>query len=103
MYSVDRLLLHLKRAGKLDRLAGLMIGEMEKIGDDEVPFGYSVDELVVAHCAGTEFPIISQCPFGHGVHQLILPIGAQASLWADDGAFTFELVEAAVICVRPGT
>jgi len=90
LYALDRLMLHLRRAGKLQRLQGLLIGEMHKIADDQIPFGQSVDEIVMSHCSGTHFPIISNCPFGHGAHQLILPIGIPAALSADAASFEFE-------------
>lgn len=96
LYSIDRLLTHLKRAGRLERLRGLVIGEMHKISDNEVPFGCSVDEIVLMHCRGTSFPIVSNCPFGHGDHQWVLPIGTRGILAANQGSFTFELQESAV-------
>lgn len=96
LYSIDRLLLHLRRAGKLDHLNGLVVGEMHKISDDEIPFGYSVDDLVLKHCESTQFPIVSNFPFGHGDRQLLLPIGVLARLSANPAGVSFELIDPAV-------
>ena len=37
-YKIDRMLIHLKRSGKLDNLAGLVVGHMTDIKDPEVAF-----------------------------------------------------------------
>jgi muramoyltetrapeptide carboxypeptidase len=38
-YNIDRMLMHVKRAGKLDTLAGLIIGSFTDIKDTMIPFG----------------------------------------------------------------
>lgn len=96
LYSIDRLLLHLRRAGKFDEIAGLVIGEMHKIGDDVVPFGKTVDQLVLQHTSSMSFPIISNVPFGHGAKQLLMPIGIEAHLEADPVGFEFRTLAPAV-------
>lgn len=42
----ERMFLHLKRSGKLEKLNGLIIGNMSKITDDKVPFENSVEEII---------------------------------------------------------
>ena len=41
-YNIDRMLMQLKRAGKLDELAGLIIGNFTEIKDTTIPFGQSM-------------------------------------------------------------
>ena len=46
LYNIDRMLLQLKRAGKLDKLAGLVIGGFTENKDTERPFGKDVYEII---------------------------------------------------------
>jgi muramoyltetrapeptide carboxypeptidase len=97
LYKIDRMLVHLRRSGKLSGLAGLIVGQMCKISDDPVPFGYSTDEIVLQQCDGTDFPIISNFPLGHGARQFIFPIGIRAGFTAAlNGEICFRLLEAPV-------
>lgn len=96
LYSIDRMMVHLKRTGKLANLAGLIVGQMSDIADDKVPFGYSVDEIILQHCEGTDFPIVSNFPFGHGPKQLVMPIGIRCRLQASKTTVDFNFLEAAV-------
>lgn len=94
LYSIDRMFVHLKRSGKLSGLAGLIVGQMYKITDDQIPFGYSVDEIVLDHCADSRFPIVTDFPFGHGRAHFTMPIGIQVRLEAAKGSpVHFRLLE----------
>jgi muramoyltetrapeptide carboxypeptidase len=97
LYNIDRMLLHLRRSGKLSRLAGLVIGRMTNLKDNVVPFGYSVDEIAAYHCRDYEFPIVSGFPFGHGGSQVSVPLGISIQLSAEvGGQVYFSLEESAV-------
>ncbi|HEX6224406.1 MAG TPA: LD-carboxypeptidase [Chryseolinea sp.] len=63
-YKIDRMLMHLKRAGKLDNLAGMVIGHMTDIKDPELPFGETVEEIVVSKIQ-KNFPVAFKFPVGH--------------------------------------
>ena len=96
LYGLDRMPLHLKRAGKLEHIAGLIVGEMVNIKDDEIPFGKTVDEIVLDVCDGMNFPIVSNFPCGHGLHQMTMPISTRARLECTDDSVTFTLLESPV-------
>ncbi len=96
-YRIDRDLLHLKRAGKLDRIAGLIVGKMMNIEDEEVPFGKSIDEIVLDVCGDGDYPIISNFPCGHGRHLTTLPLRIPARLEVVESSVSFRLLELAVI------
>lgn len=97
LYSVDRMFLHLKRSGKLAKLAGLVIGRFTNLKDNKVPFGYSVEEIAAYHCRDYSFPIVTGFPFGHGGSQISVPIGTAARLEAgDDNSVLFSIKGPAV-------
>ena len=84
LYAFDRMMLHLKSSGSLDQIRGLVIGEMLEIGDSKVPFGKTVDEIVLDVCSDLDIPIISNFPCGHGDYQATLPVSHDVEIHADE-------------------
>ena len=64
-YKIDRMLMHLKRSGKLDNLAGLIVGYMTDIKDPDIPFGETIEEIVVSKTTKKNYPIAFNFPIGH--------------------------------------
>ncbi|MFQ6613406.1 MAG: LD-carboxypeptidase [Fidelibacterota bacterium] len=95
-YSFDRMLLHYRRTGAFDRIRGLIIGEMTQMKDQEIPFGRTVDEIVMDVCGDLDIPIISNFPCGHGMYQATLPISCPVRLNADPEAPSLVLLESPV-------
>ncbi len=65
IYHIDRMLINLKRSGKLDKLAGLLVGGMSELKDNDIPFGQTVEEIILEHCSGSTYPIMFDFPAGH--------------------------------------
>lgn len=64
-YSIDRMLYTLKRAGKLNNLAGLVVGAFTGMKDNDIPFGFTVPEIVMNIVAGGNYPVCFDFPAGH--------------------------------------
>lgn len=64
-YSIDRMLYTLKRAGKLSRLAGLMIGAFSDMKDNDIPFGFTVPQIVMNLVKEYDYPVCFDFPAGH--------------------------------------
>jgi muramoyltetrapeptide carboxypeptidase len=78
-YSLDRMLLQLKRAGKLKGLAGLVVGQFTEMKDNPYPqFGKTANEIVQDHVAEYHYPVCYDFPFGHVSDNRALPIGMMA-------------------------
>lgn len=75
LYNIDRMLLQLKRAGKLDRLAGLVIGGFTGVKDTERPFGRSVYELVSDLVKEFNYPVCFGFPVSHERENYALKVG----------------------------
>ena len=82
LYAFDRMMLHLKNSGSLAHINGLVIGEILEMGDSKIPFGKSIDEIVLDICADLDVPIISNFPCGHGEYQATLPVSHEVELHA---------------------
>jgi len=77
LYNVDRMLLQLKRSGKFDKLAGLIIGGFADMKDTERPFGQTVKEIIYEHIKAYEFPVCFDFPVSHEKENYALKIGGK--------------------------
>lgn len=83
LYHIDRMLMALQRAGKLERLAGLIVGGMSDMHDNSIPFGATAIEIIAERCARYSFPIAFQFPAGHISPNYALRLGQTATLIVD--------------------
>ena len=73
-YRIDRMLVQLKRAGKLKKLKGLIVGHMTDI-TQEKEFGKTVSEIILEHTQEYNFPICFGFPAGHEAPNMPLILG----------------------------
>ncbi|RYG46185.1 MAG: LD-carboxypeptidase, partial [Chitinophagaceae bacterium] len=57
LYNIDRMLRQLDRAGKLKKLAGLIVGGFTDMKDTERSFGQTVEEIIRDVVDGYDFPV----------------------------------------------
>lgn len=74
LYHIDRMMMNLKRSGKLCHLAGLIVGDMTEMKDNTVPFGKDAYEIISDAVKEYGYPVWYGFPAGHsGInHALIL-------------------------------
>lgn len=80
LYHIDRMMLTLKRSGKLKSLAGLIIGGMTDMRDNIVPFGKSAEEIICEAVAEYNYPVCFGFPAGHIRDNRPLVFGREAEL-----------------------
>ncbi len=80
LYNIDRMFVQLKRAGKLDGLAGLIIGGFTDMKDTTVPFGQDVYELFLDKIKGYNYPVCFDFPVSHSDRNYALKVGVNHSL-----------------------
>ncbi len=83
-YAVDRMLRTLDRAGKFSKLKGLIVGSFTEMKDNEIPFGYSLEEIVLEIVAKYNFPICFNFPAGHINDNQTLVLGKEIYLKIND-------------------
>ncbi|NJM24235.1 MAG: LD-carboxypeptidase [Bacteroidia bacterium] len=64
-YKLDRMMVQLKRAGKLEPLGGLVVGYMTDIKDTEPRFNETVEDIVRYHVRDYTFPVGFGFCIGH--------------------------------------
>lgn len=79
-YNIDRMLMQLKRAGKLDELAGLIIGSFSEIKDTIIPFGQDLKEIIFDAVKEYNFPVCFDFPVGHVKENYALKVGCKYKL-----------------------
>ena len=90
LYHIDRMMLQLKRSGKLENLAGLLVGSFTKIKDNEIAFGKTVEQIISEHCETYNFPIAFNFPAGHDEKNLALKMGEIYQLNIDSTRVSFQ-------------
>ena len=94
LYRVDRALSHLRLAGLLDRLAGVIVGQFTDMKRATSDGGLGFDEVLASYFEPLRVPTAMGFPIGHLDDQWTLPIGSRAGLDADAGEV--EILDAAV-------
>ncbi len=82
-YSVDRMLWNLKRAGKLASLSGLIVGGFTDLKDNDMPFGSSIEEIILEKVKDYDFPVCFDFPAGHLADNHALIFGKNVTLNVD--------------------
>ncbi len=80
LYHIDRMLLHLKRAGKLDNLSALVVGGFTDMQDTERPFGQTIEEIISDKVKEYNYPVCFNFPAGHQEINYTLTLGATHTL-----------------------
>ncbi len=80
LYSVDRLLVQLKRSGKLNNLAGLVFGGFTDMKDTPRPFGKNIEQILLEIVEEYDYPVCYHFPVSHTAENLPLKVGAKYSL-----------------------
>jgi len=91
-YRLDRCLVHLREAGVLEGLAGVVVGDMtgcEPIGEEQ-----SASEVIASFLLGLGKPAVVGAPAGHGARNVPLPLGVAVEIDGEGGAL--RMLEPAV-------
>lgn len=84
LYSVDRMLRTLKRAGKLQHLAGLIVGAFTEIKDNEIPFGQTIPEMIMDVVQEYNYPVCFDFPAGHIPNNCSMVLGKKIDLLVEE-------------------
>ena len=82
LYHVDRMMMALKRSGKLEDLTALIVGHFTDMRnkDESNPFGKSANEIIAGHVAEYDYPVCFKFPTGHEPDNQTLVMGKEWKL-----------------------
>ena len=80
LYHIDRMMMCLKRSGKLDNLSALIVGGMTKMNDNVVSYGKTAEEIILEHVQEYDYPVCFGFPAGHIDDNRAMIMGGNAVL-----------------------
>ena len=83
VYNVDRMMFQLKRSGKLDKLAGLIVGRFSDMKDTDRPFGQTAEEVIRDIVREYDYPVCFHFPVSHDKENYALKVGVKYILTVD--------------------
>ena len=84
LFSLDRMMTQLQRAGRLAKLAGLVVGQFTDMRtNSSLSFGKDSFEIIADKIAAYSYPVLFDLPAGHVEFNLTLPIGKSVELVVD--------------------
>ncbi|HLQ70390.1 MAG TPA: LD-carboxypeptidase [Bacillota bacterium] len=89
-YEVDGMLQHLKQAGKMDDLNGLVIGDFSKATPDDLERSLTLKQVFHDYFHEQDFPVVGGFKIGHCMPHFSIPLGVKATLSAEKRMLTVE-------------
>jgi muramoyltetrapeptide carboxypeptidase len=80
LYSIDRMMRMLDRSGKLKNLKGLIVGGFSEVKDNDIPFGQTVNEIIMSVVDKYGYPVCFDFPAGHIPGNCAVILGSTVTL-----------------------
>lgn len=91
LYHIDRMMMALKRAGKLYKLAGLVVGGMNDMKDNKVRFDKTAEQIISEAVSEYNYPVLYGFPAGHIRNNMPLIFGRKVNLKVnEDSSLSFS-------------
>jgi muramoyltetrapeptide carboxypeptidase len=80
LYSIDRMLVQLERAGIFKEIAGLLVGGFTELKDTVIPMGQDIYDIFKQRIKPYSFPVAFDFPVSHGRENVALRVGMPHTL-----------------------
>ena len=88
LYHIDRMMQSLKRSGALEKIKGLVVGGMNDMKDNTIPFGKTAEEIILDAVFEYNYPVCFDFPSGHINDNRALILGRETHLKVDKNEVT---------------
>jgi len=92
LYHIDRIMMNIKRAGKLNHIRGLVVGGMTEMKDNKIPFGKTAEEIISEAVKDYDFPVCFNFPAGHIDDNRALILGRNVKLKVNKKECVLEFI-----------
>lgn len=75
LYRIDRMLFQVANATQLKGIAGIRLGAVTAVVENDVPFGESVEQIVERWCRTMGVPFLGRAEIGHVELNRVVPFG----------------------------
>jgi muramoyltetrapeptide carboxypeptidase len=93
-WHIDGFLVQLAQSGKLDDVAGVVVGDLDHCDwreeRPEWPRTKSIEDVLEERLEPLGVPVLYKLPLGHGKHLATIPLGVTATLDADERRMTID-------------
>jgi muramoyltetrapeptide carboxypeptidase len=93
LYHIDRMMQNLKLSGMLENLAGLVVGGLTDMHDNEVPFGLDAAEIIREAVEEFDFPVCFNFPAGHVEENMAMVLGREVSFEVTEDGSHLNYIE----------
>ena len=93
LYHLDRMLLSLKRARKLRKLKGILLGGFTQMKDNNISFGKTAEAIIREHVDEYNYPVCFNVPSGHIDNNHTLIMGSMVQLLVDSKGSSLNFVK----------
>lgn len=97
LYKIDRMMLTLKRAGKLKDLKGLIVGGFTDIEDTARPFGQTYKAIIWDKVKEYDYPVCFEFPSGHMDINYTLTLGMMHKLSVTNQCTNLEKIKEIIV------
>lgn len=84
MHHLDRMLISLKRCGKLSKISGLIVGAFTNMKEGRYQYNLTPEELILDAVSSYKYPVCFNFPAGHISSNYALVMGQMAHLKVGD-------------------
>jgi muramoyltetrapeptide carboxypeptidase len=92
IYHIYRMMMNIKRNGKLADLKGLIVGGMNDMRDNTIPFGKTAEEIIREAVEEYDYPVCFNFPAGHIDDNRTLILDKKAAIRITDSGSQFQYV-----------
>lgn len=85
LYHIDRMMQGLKRAGVLNGIKGILVGDMSDMKDNIIPFGKNAYEIILETAQSLQIPALFGIPAGHEPHNESIVMGYRYQVLEENG------------------
>jgi muramoyltetrapeptide carboxypeptidase len=89
-YRIDRMLGHLRLAGRLQGIRGMLVGRPVGCEAQEPANALPLASIIETHLRGAKIPVVLDLPLGHGPGKMTLPLGRRVRLDTRAGVLRFD-------------
>ena len=91
LYHIDRIMMCLKRAGKLTNLLALVVGGMSNMHDNTISYGKKAEEIIYEHVAEYDYPVCFNFPAGHIAENRTLILGGETHIEVSENGISLNM------------
>lgn len=75
LYRIDRAMFHITSNRDIRKIAGIRLGRVSDIIENDRPFGSDVDEIIAYWCQKSGIPWLGYADIGHDIGNKVVPFG----------------------------